>query len=164
MSDRKHDVLRGSLTEREFEKLGDLERDRLEYEMELERLMAEPDSAERQRKIALITSRRDRFDYERELERIVASCLAAWKREIAVRITVHICALGFLLVLAALDGIPVFTAKNGLGADCHNSSRNTLSTLGGLMSCFWFRVKSNIEVMRRSVLSGNASRKFRRVD
>jgi hypothetical protein len=111
MSDRKRDVLRGSLTEREFEELGDLERDRVEYEMELERLMTEPDSAERQRKIALIISRRDRFGYERELERIVASCLAAWKREIAVRITVHIFALGFLLVLAALDGIPVFTAK-----------------------------------------------------
>ncbi len=73
--------------------------------------MTEPDSAERQRKIAWITSVRDRTEREREIARIVATHMAEWKHGIAIHITGYILVVTFLLIVVALDGIPIFTAK-----------------------------------------------------
>lgn len=73
--------------------------------------MAEPDTAERERKIAWLKTMRDTTERDRQIEKTVAARISEWKHEIAVRVTVHIGVNSFVVAVAALNGVPLFSAK-----------------------------------------------------
>lgn len=73
--------------------------------------MAEPDTAERERKTAWLKTMRDTTKWGRQIEKSVTARISAWKHEIAVRVTVGIGLIAFVVAVASLNGVPLFSAK-----------------------------------------------------